>query len=121
MIIYLTVVLMFSFTIMNFTNTILYNSIDQRFYSSLKSTAENSIAYDGDILYFDKYILNQKINKLLKYELIDIVSNKYYLYINYFYGDGTVCTYRCKMVNIRLKVVISSTATYDKAYSLTIV
>ena len=120
MIIFLTVACLFSFSLINFTNTITYHSIDQRFYSSLKSAAENSITYSGDIIYFDKYILSQKINGLLTHELKKIISKKYYIYINYYYGDGTVCSYRCKNVNIRLRIEISTTATYDKAYSLTI-
>ncbi|MCH5171865.1 MAG: hypothetical protein J1F31_03420 [Erysipelotrichales bacterium] len=120
MIIFLTVICLFSFSLINFTNTITYHSIDQRFYSALKSSAENSIVYSGDVIYFDKYNLNQKLNELLKRELKDIVSEKYYVYINYNYSDGTACSYRCKNVNIRLKVYISTTATYDKAYELMI-
>ncbi|MCH5179881.1 MAG: hypothetical protein J1F32_01540 [Erysipelotrichales bacterium] len=120
MIVFLTTAFLFLFSLANFTNTITYNSIDQRFYSSLKSSAENSIVYSGDIIYFDKYLLNVTLNDLLTRELKVISPKKYYVYINYYYGDGTACSYRCKSVNIRLKVGISSTATYDKAYSLTI-
>ena len=120
MIIFLTVICLFSFSLVNFTNTITYNSINQRFYSALKSSAENSIVYSGDIIYFDKYTLNQRLNTLLKNELKEIVRDKYYVYINYIYADGTACSYRCKNVNIRLKVTISATSTYDKAYFLTI-
>lgn len=120
MIIFLTTAFLFLFSLVNFTNTITYHSIDQRFYASLKSSAENSIIYSGSTIYFDKYTLSTTLNDLLTRELKVISTKKYYVFINYYYRDGTACSYQCKSVNIRLKVDISSTATYNKAYSLTI-
>lgn len=120
MMLFLTVIILFCFSIVNFTNTIFYSSIDNRFYSSLKSACENSIAYQGDEIFFDKFTLKHELKILLNNNLSRNLE-KYKIYINYYYADLTPCNYHCQTVNVRLKVEISNTSTYDKAYFIKLV
>lgn len=100
----------------NFTTV---ESIDQRFYTSLKTISESSVTINNQTLeiYFDKSTLKNNLIQLLNKNLSGLIS-EYSLYINYYYADLTPCLYACKTVNIRLVSEISITCVFDKEYQM---
>ena len=119
MILFLSVAIVFCFVTISFSNAIIYQSIDNRFYSSLKSACENSISYNGVQLYFNKAKLKSNLQVILNKNLSKI-AHKYKLYVTLCYQDGNACQFKCKVAYIRLEIDISSTSTFDKAYYMTI-
>lgn len=121
MIIFFLVATITIFSVNNFINMTAKESINQRFYTSLKSSLENSITLNDslDDVYIDLHTLSNVLSKTLSYNLIDFADN-FYLYINSYYNDLTPCTYACKTVNVRLKVNVNVTFTYDKSYKLSL-
>ena len=121
MIIFFLVATITIFSINSFTNMTAKESINQRFYTSLKTSLENSITLNSDLsdAYIDLSILSDGLIKILSYNLVDFADN-FYLYINSYYSDLTPCTYACKTVNVRLKVKVNVTFTYDKSYKLSL-
>ena len=121
MIIFFLVATITVFSINSFTNMTAKESINQRFYTSLKTSLENSITLNADLsdAYIDLTTLSNVLAKTLSYNLVDF-ADKLYLYVNSYYNDLTPCTYACKTVNVRLKVKVNVTFTYDKSYKLSL-
>lgn len=121
MIIFFLVATITIFSVNNFINITAKESINQRFYTSLKSSLENSIVLNDslDDIYIDLHTLSNVLSKTLSYNLIDFADN-FYLYINSYYNDLTPFTYACKTLNVRLKVSVNVTFTYDKSYKLSL-
>lgn len=109
------------FSVTNYVNMTAKESINQRFYTSLKASLENAIVVDvaANDIYIDTHSLSDILIDTLSYNLVDF-TNKFYLYINSYYSDLTPCTYACKTVNVRLKVNVNITFTYDKSYKLSL-
>lgn len=121
MIIFFLVITVTMFSVTNYINITAKESINQRFYTSLKASLENAIVVDvaANDIYIDTHSLSDILIDTLSYNLVDF-TNKFYLYINSYYSDLTPCTYACKTVNVRLKVNVNITFTYDKSYKLSL-
>ena len=81
MIIFFLVATITIFSVNNFINITAKESINQRFYTSLKSSLENSIVLNDslDDIYIDLHTLSNVLSKTLSYNLIDFADN-FYLY-----------------------------------------
>ena len=121
MILLLAICIVFIFALQSFNGSIIYNVVDQRFYSSVKSVCENSIMFNDASfeVYYDKYTLKTKLIATLNKNLRGYIDN-YELFISYYYVDYTPCNYACKNVDIRLKVDIQWFKQFNKAYLMSI-
>ena len=116
-------ILMYLFSVLHhaLTNITAKESINQRFYTTLKASIENAIAIDDSIndIYIDLHTLSDVLIKALSYNL-EGFTDKFYLYVNSYYSDLTPCSYACKTVNVRLRINVNITFTYDKSYRLSL-
>lgn len=119
MILFFLVACLILFSTNLFINFTTVESIDQRFYTSLKTSSESAIAINNQTLevYFDKNTLKNNLVRVLNKNLKGLIS-EYSLYINYYYADLTPCVYACKTVNVRLVSEISITCNFDKEYQI---
>jgi len=121
MILFFLVACLILFSTNLFINFTTVESIDQRFYTSLKTSSESAITINNQTMevYFDKNTLKNNLIRVLNKNLSGLIS-EYSLYINYYYTDLTPCNYACKTVNVRLVSEINLTCNFDKEYQIKI-